>query len=182
MIQIRMTVLSALGTIVCFTLGSTAARAQVAPIKPGLWQIEIERETNGQKAPDMSERLKNMPPERRAQIEAMMKQRGMEANGNTVKVCQTREMLDSKKFVNPIPDCKTTYSTRTDSSWKSHTSCPENHLESDSEIIFSNSENYVVKTSSTTKSGSETKVSHMTRTGKWLSADCGDIKPLATEK
>ncbi len=161
-------------------LGTFAAHAQTAPVKPGLWQVHIERETNGQKAPDMSERLKNMPPARRAQVEAMMKQRGMDASGNIAKVCQTREMLDSKHFANPIPDCKTTYSTRTNASWKSHTSCSQSHLESDSEIIFANPENYIVKTTSTTQSGGQTQTSHMTSTGKWLSADCGDIKPLST--
>ena len=41
------------------------------PIKPGLWQVQMEREVNGQKMPDMSERLKNMPPEKRAQFEAI---------------------------------------------------------------------------------------------------------------
>jgi hypothetical protein len=175
MLHIR-TVLPA---IVGFALVAISASGQVAPIKPGLWQIQMERETNGQKSPDMSERLKNMPPERRAQVEAAMKEHGMEASGNTVKVCQTREMLDSTKFVNPLPDCKTTYSTRTNSSWKSHTSCSQNHLESDSEIIFSSPESYTVKTSSTLQSAGQTKTTHMTRTGKWVSADCGDIKPLS---
>jgi hypothetical protein len=179
MLRIR-TVLPAM--LVGFTLVAISARGQIAPIKPGLWQIQMERETNGEKAPDMSERLKTMPPERRAQVEAAMKQRGIEANGNTVKVCQTREMLDSSKFVNPLPDCKITYSTRTSSSWKSHTSCSQNHLESDSEVTFSSPESYTVKTTSTLQSASQTKTTHMTRTGKWLSADCGDIKPLSMGK
>jgi Protein of unknown function (DUF3617) len=178
MLRIR-TVLPAM---IAFTLASICASGQVAPIKPGLWQIQVERETNGQKVPDMSERLKNMPPERRAQLEAAMKQNGMEASGNTIKVCQTRDMLDSTKFVNPLPDCKTTYSTRTNSSWKSHTSCSQNHLESDGEIIFSSPESYTVKTTSTLQSAGQTKTTHMTRTGKWLSADCGDIKPLSMGK
>jgi len=43
------------------------AQAQTAPIKPGLWQVHMEREVNGQKAPDMSDRLKNLPPEKRGQ-------------------------------------------------------------------------------------------------------------------
>jgi hypothetical protein len=38
------------------------APAQTAPpIKPGLWQIHSEREVNGQKMPDASERIKNIP-------------------------------------------------------------------------------------------------------------------------
>ena len=178
MLRIK-TVLSAM---ISFTLIAISASGQVAPIKPGLWQIQMERETNGQKSPDMSERLKNMPPERRAEVEAALKQRGIEASGNTVKVCQTREMLDQSKFVNPLPDCKTTYSSRTNSSWKSHTGCSQNHLEIDSEMTFSGSESYSVKTTSTIQSGGQTKTTHMTRTGKWLSADCGDIKPLSIEK
>jgi hypothetical protein len=68
------------------------------------------------------------------------------------------------------------------SSWKSHTSCSQNHLESDSEIIFSGPESYTVKTTSTLQSAGQTKTTHMTRTGKWLSADCGDIKPPSIEK
>ena len=171
-----------LPAMISFTLVAISASGQVAPIKPGLWQIQMERETNGQKSPDMSERLKNMPPERRAQLEAAMKQRGIEASGNTVKVCQTREMLDPSKFVNPLPDCKTTYSSRTNSLWKSHTSCSQNHLESDSEITFSGPESYTVKTTSTLESAGQTKTTHMTSTGKWLSADCGDIKPLSIGK
>ncbi|MDQ6700085.1 MAG: DUF3617 domain-containing protein [Acidobacteriota bacterium] len=178
MIRTRTTVSPA---VVCFILVAFAAHAQVAPIKPGLWQVRSERETNGRKAPDLSERLKNLPPERRAQAEAMMKERGIDASGNIAKICQTREMLDSKHFANSVPDCKITYSTRTNSSWKSHTSCAQNHIESDTEMIFSNPENYTVKTASTIQSDGQTKTSHMTMTGKWLSADCGDVKPLSTK-
>lgn len=163
-------------------LAAISASGQVAPIKPGLWQIQMERETDGQKGPDMSERLKNLPPERRAQVEAAMKQRGIDPSGNTMKVCQTREILDSSKFVNPISECKTTFSSRTGTLWKSHTSCPQNHLESDSEINFSGSESYQVKTTSTVQAGAQTKTTHTNSSGKWLSADCGDIKPMSMGK
>ena len=171
-----------LPAMISFTLIAISASGQVAPIKPGLWQIQMERETNGQKGPEMSERLKNVPPELRAQVEASLKKRGIEGSGNTVKVCQTREMLDQSKFLNPLPDCKTTYSTRTNSSWKSHTSCSQNHMESDSEITFSGSENYISKTTATIQSEGQTNTTHITKTAKWLSADCGDIKPISMDK
>jgi hypothetical protein len=177
MIRIGTSVLLAM---LCLTLCAVAP-AQVAPIKPGLWQVQSEREVNGQKAPDMSDRLKNMPPERRAQIEAMMKKQGIDVGGNITKICQTSEMLDSKNFANPIPDCKTTYSSRTNSSWKAHTSCPQNHIESDVEIVFATPENYTVKTDSTIQTEGQTRTTHMTMTGKWLSNDCGDVKPVSTK-
>ena len=52
-------------------------------MKPGLWQVHIEREENGQKMPDgaerMKEQMKNMSPEERQRFEEMMKQRDDEA-------------------------------------------------------------------------------------------------------
>ena len=43
--------------ITALVLGAAfSAQAQTAPIKPGLWQVHMEREVNGQKAPDMSDR------------------------------------------------------------------------------------------------------------------------------
>ena len=171
--MLRTKYLVSLSLCALFTL---AVQAQIAPIRPGLWQVHVDRETNGEKALDMSEHLKSMPPERRAQAEAMMKQHGMDPSG--MKSCQTAQMLDSKNFSNPMPQCKTTYSTRTNSLWKSHTSCP--NFESDGEITFSNSENYTVKTTSVIQEAGQAHTSHMTMTGKWLSADCGDIKPLTS--
>jgi Spy/CpxP family protein refolding chaperone len=70
--------LRALTTAFAIASATLAAQAQTTPppppIKPGLWQVQIDREVNGQKMPDASERMKNMSPEKRAQFEAMMKQ------------------------------------------------------------------------------------------------------------
>jgi hypothetical protein len=159
-------------------LGSFAAHAQVAPLKPGLWEIHMDRLVDGQREPDISERLKNLPPERRAQLEAMMKEHGVGPNANGIKICQTKETLDASRFINPIPDCKTTIGQRTKATWKSHTSCAQMHLESDTELKFIDSEHYSMKSSSVSENG-QTRKTQTTATGKWLSADCGDIKPIA---
>src|SRR5947209_19610234 len=77
---------SALLVICLSTVASLAARGQSAPVKPGLWEVHIDRTVDGKRPPDLSERLKNMPPERRQQMEAMMKERGSEPGGGTMKV------------------------------------------------------------------------------------------------
>jgi hypothetical protein len=148
------------------------------PIKPGLWQVQMEREVNGQKMPDMSERLKNMPPEKRAQFEAMMKQHGVGMGGGPNQVCYTRELLEHSPWADIQTDCKPTFSSRTSSSWKWHTSCPKSGYEADGEAVFINSENYTVKSTSVSKIGDKVRNSSATMTGKWVSADCGDVKPL----
>jgi Protein of unknown function (DUF3617) len=148
------------------------------PIKPGLWQVQMEREVNGQKMPDMSERLKNMPPEKRAQFEAMMKQHGVGVGGATNQICYTKEMIEHSPWADIQTDCKPTFSSRTSSSWKWHTSCPKSGYEADGEAVFINSENYTVKSTSVSKMGDKARNSSTTMTSKWVSADCGDVKPL----
>ena len=157
-------------------LCALCASAQVAPVKPGLWEVRVERLIDGQKVPDASERLKNMPPERRAQMEAMMKQRGM--GTDTMKSCQTTQTLDSKKFVKQVADCKTTYTVQSAKLWTSHTSCPSMHVESDNLTTFLNSENYTVKSTSVTNK----RHSEINMQAKWLSSDCGNIPPANAEE
>ena len=71
-------------TICSLALAVPSVSAQpTPPMKPGLWQVHIEREENGQKMPDgaerMKEQMKNMSPEERQRFEEMMKQRDDEA-------------------------------------------------------------------------------------------------------
>ncbi|MGH9553858.1 MAG: hypothetical protein ACRD3W_31055, partial [Terriglobales bacterium] len=78
-------------TAFALVAGACCAQAQTAPpIKPGLWQVHSEREVNGQKAPDASDRMKDMSPEKRARFEAMMKARGIETGSpGMTKMCFT---------------------------------------------------------------------------------------------
>lgn len=174
--------LRSLLTAFAIALSSLAVQAQTAipkpPIKAGLWQVHMEREVNGQKMPDMSEHLKNMPPEKRAQFEAMMKQHGVGMGGGPTQVCYTQEMLEHSPWADIQTDCKPIFSSQTSSSWKWHTSCPKSGYESDGEAVFINSENYTVKFTSESKLGDKARNSITTMTAKWAGADCGDVKPL----
>jgi hypothetical protein len=152
------------------------------PIKPGLWEVRSERELDGQKQqmPDMSERLKNLPPEARAQIEAMMKQRGvdMSGGGGGMKICLTKESLDQGRWQNHQGTCKTDFTSRSGSTWKWHTSCSQPVAETDGEATFTSAESYTVKTATTTNVQGAPRTTHMTMNSKWLGADCGDVKPV----
>ena len=137
--------------IIACTLTVAAYRGQAQnqrPMKPGLWQIHIDSETNGKKPPDLAERMKNMSPETRKRAEAAMKQQGVEAgDSGGRRVCYGREMVEQGRLAEQPDGCKTDYSTRTPSLWKWHSSCPKMGFEGDGEAIFPDSENYVVKSS-----------------------------------
>jgi hypothetical protein len=126
------------------------AAAQTAPpMKAGLWQIHVEREENGQKMPDASERMndrmKSMTPEQRKQFEEMMKQHGVAPGsaGNT-KLCYSQKMVERGAWSDQ-GGCKIDFSNRSATSWKWHSSCPALSYQGDGEASFSDSETFVVK-------------------------------------
>jgi hypothetical protein len=176
----RLFALSALMVALVLSASGLAAPARpAAPIKTGLWQIQTEREVNGQKMPDASERMKNMPPEKRAQFEAMMKQRGVSMDGaGGGQVCYTREALERSPWAEQQSSCKVSFSHRDATSWKWHSICQQFASESDGEVAFQSRESYTVKVVSVSKMGGKTSNSRITMTGKWLSADCGSVKPM----
>jgi hypothetical protein len=157
-----------------------AAQAQPAPpIKPGLWQVNLQRAVDGHAAPTPSDRLNNLPPEMRAKVEAGMKARGMEVGaGGDMKVCHTKESLAQGHWSREGTSCKTDVKTRSAASWTWHTSCTQPPTETDGETLFTNAENYIVKTSSTMTIQGQARTSQNTITAKWLGADCGGVKPF----
>jgi hypothetical protein len=171
--------LTFVGLVVCV---QGVAQAQAPPpIKPGLWQVRSEREVDGQKTqmPDVSERLKTLPPEARKQIEAMMKQRGVDmGGGGDMKICLSKDSLDPGQWQTQQGSCKTDYISRSGSMWKWHTSCREPASETDGEALFTGPESYTVKTATTMTIQGELKTTRMTLNSKWLGADCGDVKPV----
>ena len=159
------------------------ATAQSAPkIEPGLWEIHIEQERNGQKVPNASDRMKDhmkdMTPERRQLFEEMMKQRGVDPNASdTIKVCYSQKMVDHGAWIDQGA-CKTDFSDRSATSWKWHSVCPALGYEGDGEATFSDADHFTIKSSGVATAGGKTVKSDSKRTGKWLSADCGGVKPM----
>ena len=167
------------------TASAFTAQAQTPPIKAGLWEVQVERE-GGTKMPDMNEHLKNMPPEQRKRMEAMMKERGVDMSGgmNKLKICFDKESLDQERWKGEHDSrCKTDMSNRGSTSWKWHSVCGEPyHSVTDGEATFTSSESYVVKSSTTMTMKGETKTVKTTVNSKWLGSDCGDVKPVQALK
>ena len=162
-------------------LAATGLTAQTSPkIKPGLWQVHMEQERNGQKVPSAPERMKDhmkdMSPEDRKQFEEMMKQRGVDPNAtDTVKLCYSQKMVDQGAWTDQA-GCKTDFTNRSATSWKWHSVCSALAYEGDGEASFSDADNFTVKSSGVSTAGGKSVQSKSTRTGKWLSADCGSVK------
>jgi hypothetical protein len=169
---------------------AAAAHAQTPPpIKPGLWQVRMQHEGAGAPAmPDMSAHLKNMPPEQRRQVEAMMKERGVDMGGGPgqMKICLSKESLDQGRWQGEQGEqgnCKTDFTQRSAKSWKWRSVCTEPKAVSEGEATFVDAEHYNVKTSMTmAMQGGASRTMQTTMNSTWLGADCGDVKPVQAPK
>ena len=103
--------------------------------------------------------------------------------GMAVKMCLTKEMVDRNELPQQQQgDCKSTASPRMGNTQKISFTCTQPPSSGEGEITFTSNEAYSMKmVTNTTVKGKPEKMT-MNGTGKWLSADCGQIKPAATPK
>jgi hypothetical protein len=168
-----------LGLSAVTTIAAVAGAPSAPPVKTGLWEVTTTRQDeSGQTQPGMEKAaaaMKDMPPEMREQMSAMMKARGFDMSaggGGAIRMCLNKDSFDRGQWQGMQGDCTTTYSAQSGSSWKWHSTCPSMKSESDGEAHFINPENYNVKIMG------RPKTMVMTMTAKWLGSNCGDIKPV----
>ena len=176
-------------TLFCGALLVSSAALTAEDIKPfdvklGLWETTSTNEMSGMAMPSMPqippEALARMPPEQRARLEAMMKGRGGSPNSMTIKSCITKDTLARANAFGPT-DKSCTMKIVSSSATKQvmHMECTrtENHMTGDMTVERVDGEH--VKGTSVIKSEGEHSVSMKSSfETKWLSSDCGDVKPV----
>ena len=174
-----------LALLAALTPLATALGGTPIGVKPGLWEMTVDRDTKGGPAapampampPDALDRL---PPEMRARIEAQMKQRA-EGGGSGHEVyqhCITQADLDKPLFKqHDDPSCKMTPVTQTSSKMEYSFECNHEGQRQTGRISFSASDSEHV--SGTTVMNAQAAGRDMTVSmkiaGKWVGASCGDI-------
>ena len=152
--------------------------------RPGLWETTSTMEISGMPAmPAMDpETLKNMPPEARAQMEAMMKGRGMGSpRTQTVKSCMTKESFNKGFAVQDQNTCTRKVVSSTGSKMEIHMDCTQGKSKTTGDMTMERVDSehakgtMVMKTSEGGERSMDMKMSFST---KWLSSDCGDVKPV----
>ena len=176
--------------VVCAAvLPAVSALAQTPNIRPGLWEETVTIKMNGGQADAAMEKMKarmaTMTPEQRAAVEKMMASRGMGLSPsgapNVVRVCYTKEQL--ARGFNP---------TRDQQCSRRNVSTSGNVTKYDFACTMANQHNVTGHGTITTMgdsafsfasesdSTSDKGTMHMTNdiAGKFVSTDCGDVKPF----
>lgn len=175
-----------LGTACLFQLQSAQA-ADTPPMKAGLWEFtQGERKLDGQPMPDvssqMAEQLKNMPPAIRQKIEAQMKANGVQmggAGGNTAyRMCISADMLSKNMWQKNDGNCTSESMSHSGNTWRWKVKCTEPQGEGEGSSTFSGSDSFTTKMHMTMLQEGKKQTMDMSSSAKWLSTDCGGIKPL----
>jgi hypothetical protein len=151
---------------------------------PGLWENSFKMKSqDGELEKGMAEMQKQMaamPPEQRKQIEQMMASRGMSmgAQGTTVKVCVTKEDVARKAEPQFREGCTQQVVQRTANSMKVKFECTQPRpMSGEGEMTFISDKAYTGKSTMTAQADGKIQQMTMELAGKWLAADCGDVKP-----
>jgi hypothetical protein len=149
-------------------------------VKTGLWETTVAMKITGQ-LPISDADLEKMPPERRQQIEAAMKATIANASQpHVAKTCVTAEQLrKGLSFKSEDqPSCKRTIVTSSASTWEMHEECTGDSPRTTTIRFHANSHEEIDgEMHMTMQKGERTMTSNGTVHGKWLSSDCGSVKP-----
>ncbi|RYD71434.1 MAG: DUF3617 domain-containing protein [Sphingobacteriales bacterium] len=191
-----------LGTSLSFN-----AHAIHVNMKPGLWEhtfklnegsfgaiTGVQQEQVGKAMEEMKKQMANMTPEQRKMMEDMMENQGIKMSdkgfempsqnvniskdGTVMKVCVTQAQIDSGE-IPQADNCEQNITQVSANIFKSTFACEGDYAVSgEGQIAFQNDKAYTGTMKVVTEVNKEKKTIEGTQSGKWLSSNCGDIKPL----
>ena len=132
---------------------------------------------------EMQKEMAAMPPEQRKQMEQMMSGRGVSIGpkGTTVKVCISKEQAARPAEPKLADNCTQQVDKRSGNTIKFKFECTKPEPSSgEGEMTFQSDKAYTGRSNMTAQVKGKPEKMSMEMSGKWLSADCGDIKPRTT--
>lgn len=161
---------------------AAALPAAAQSLKPGLWEIQQKMAGNAEMEKQMAQaraQIAALPPEQRKQMEAMMARQGVQpGNGNTLRICMSKEMAERNEVPAAQGDCKITNQGRSGNTVKMAFNCSNPPSSGETEVTTSGPEAYTTKTVATATVDGRPQKMTMEGSGKWLGADCGALKPV----
>ena len=133
---------------------------------------------------EMQKQMAAMTPEQRKQMEAAMAGRGVKmgpTGGGSVKVCVTpEEAAKPPEMRSNAGQCTQKNMQRSGNTIKFKYECTQPPSAGEGEMTFVSDKAYSGKTVMSSLDANKPRQTTLEMQGKWLSADCGDVKPRPT--
>ena len=165
-----------------FCVGASAQN-----LKPGLWEVANKMKSSSgemeKSQAQMQAQMAKMPPDQRKKMEEMMAQHGMKMGSGTpgvmtAQMCFTKEMVERNELPMQHGDCKTTKQQRSGNTMSFAFACTNPASSGEGVYTFVSPEAYTFKMTMKTSVHGKPETMNMDGAGKWLSADCGNLKPM----
>lgn len=158
--------------------------ADTSPIRHGLWEHAYEMHMQNadieKHLQEAQKILASMPPEQRKMMEQTMASHGMAfgSDTRTVKICISEEKAAAGIIPQQDGDCTYNVTERKDNTLKMSFTCSgDSPVTGESEITFNSPTSYTAKSVINTRVQNQSEQMTVETSGKWLSYDCGNIKP-----
>lgn len=175
-------------TITALLAGPAAAQSAFK-LQPGLWEQSMTMKTaSGEmeaKMAQMQQQMASMPPEQRKMIEDMMAKQGVGMGGrnNAIRMCISAEQAERGDMPQHDGNCKQEMLERTGTTIRYRFSCTgERPTSGEGEYTMTSPTAYSGRASVVSQVKGKPEKIDMTQAGRWISADCGAIKPLKLNK
>jgi hypothetical protein len=182
-------------TLIAIALCLLAAPALAQQnMKPGLWEIHNKMGGSGNMGAkmaaaqvEMQKQLASMPPEQRKQMEKMMADKGVGmspgagigSDGNmAVRVCISKEMAARNEPPAQQGDCKQEQLQKSGNTTRFKFTCTKPPATGEGEYVMHSPESYSMKMKTTGQVKGKAEEMTMEAQGKWISTDCGNLKPV----
>ena len=199
--------LNVIGLVAAVGLSLNVEAAVHVDMKPGLWEHKFKMDDRGmtaaQKAQteqmtqamsEMKKQMANLPPEQRKMMEEMMAEKGITVSdkgiempsqgvqiskdGTVVKACITQAEIDRGELPKTDDNCEEKITQTSPKVLKVSYFCKgDNPTHGEGTIVFQNDKSYTGEVSYTTTIENKPETFHAIQSGKWLSSNCGNIKP-----
>lgn len=151
--------------------------AQALMVDPGLWEVNMTISQDGRKIDPMAEfrkAMKDMPEERRQQMQEAIEGSGMAMSGKAIKQCYTEEMIKKAELgTHEDKDCTTKVIKRTSKKIVSKFTCKDGS-KGEATIDIKNKRNYTGHMKMRDAKGEKSELDYE---AKFVAKDCGDLKP-----
>lgn len=167
-----------------------STHAALSEMKPGLWENSFTIKSESGKVEkamsDLKSKMASMPAEQRKMMEEMMSKQGLGMNqqANSVKVCISKEQAKNMEIPQgQNQNCTNEIVNRTNNAVKMKFDCKgAKETSGEMEFVLTSPTAYNGKSIIYTKINGKQDRMDMSQNGKWLSSDCGEIKPFQRKK
>jgi hypothetical protein len=166
----------------------TASLAQADPhLRPGLWEETVSVKTDNAQAnaamEQMKARMAAMSPEQREAMEKMMASHGMgmgAGSANTLRICLTREQVERGFRPEDNGHCTRSNISSSGSSTSFDFACKSEHSSVTGHGTFAAQGDTAFTVATTADNVSPKTTMHIQSdiAGRFVSTDCGDVKPM----